>query len=130
MYFKVTIAADHTFPAKSIILWEDILENVGDGYDANTGKFMAPQAGTYRFVLTVMNAQAGDEVYLHLVVNGAGSCVALASEVERFQTGVCTQVVRLAAGDEVWVINPDWGATYLYRKDFTAFEGFMIHERE
>ena len=91
---------------------------------------MGPQAGTYRFTVTVMNAQAGDEVYLRLMVNGTGSCVALAAGVGKFQTGVCTQVVRLAAGDEVWVINPHWGSTYLYRQDFTSFEGFMIHGRE
>ena len=44
------------------------------------------------------------------------------------QTGVCSQVVRLAAGEAVWVVNPDFAQTRRYNnRGFTTFEGFMIH---
>ena len=131
MYFKVAIDDGQTFPSDSTILWGDILENVGGGYDAATGKFVSPQAGTYRFTITVMNGALGEGPYMHLIHNGIKSCVAVAAGyASKFQTGVCVRTVPLAAGEEVWVINPDWAVTHVYHPQFTTFEGFMIHGRE
>ena len=102
------------------------MENVGGGYDAATGKFVAPQPGSYHFTVTVMNKNPHDLAYMTLKRNGMTVCRALAAgRGSTLQTGVCTRVVQLAAGDEVWVINPDWADTYQHH--FTAFEGFMIH---
>ena len=131
MYFKVAINDGQTFPADSIILWGEILENVGGGYNAASGKFVAPQAGTYRFTITVMNRAQGEVLYMHFMHNGINSCAAVASGyAARYQTGVCVRTVPLVAGEEVWVINPEWATTHVYHPQFTTFEGFMIRGKE
>ena len=131
MYFKVAVDDGQTFPADSSILWGEILENVGGGYDAATGKFVAPQAGTYRFTITVMNGVLGHGPYLLLMHNDTKYCAAVAAGfAAKFQTGICVRTVPLAAGEEVWVINPEWATTHVYHPRFTTFEGFLIHGRE
>ena len=128
VYFKVAVTVGQTFPPDSIITFRGVSEIIGDGYDVDSAKFMAPHGGTYRFTVTVMNEDGEENVYAQLMVNGSESCQALAAgEGNKFQTGVCSQVVRLAAGDEVWVVNPHWSTNNHYHKDFTTFEGFMIH---
>ena len=130
VYFKVAIDHDQTFPAGSTILWGVVLENVGGGYHAGTGKFVAPQTGTYCFTITVMNKNPHDLAYMTLKKNDVGLCYAVAAgRSSTLQTGVCARVVHLTARDEVWVINPDWAETDVYQLHFTAFEGFMIHRQ-
>ena len=124
----VAIDLDQNFAAGSTILWGEVLENVGGGYDAASGKFVAPHAGIYRFTITVMNVEVGNMAYLLLMVDDAQSCMALAAgNAAKFQTGLCRHVVHLEAGEEVWVTNPDWAATEEFQPRFTAFEGFMIN---
>ena len=97
-----------------------------------TGKFVAPHGGTYRFTTIVMNVDGNDRAYVRLKVNGVygrKSCLVLAAgEGDKLQTGMCNRVVRMKAGDEAWVMKPDWdnNNNNLYRNDFTVFEGFMI----
>ena len=128
VYFRVAITNRQTFSPDSIIKFGDVLENMGDGYDVASGKFVAPYGGTYRFTVTVMNDKGGDKAYGQLMVNGTSSCKALAAgEGDQYQTGVCSQVVHLAGEREVWVVNPHWSHYNRYRDGFTTFEGFMIH---
>ena len=128
IYFKVAITDGQTFPRNSTILWGHVQENVGNGYDAASGRFVSPQAGTYHFTVTVMNINGSDQAYLSLFMKDTGLCSAVAAgEGDIFQTGVCSRVVRLAVGEEVWVINPYWSIAEAYNLYYTTFEGFMIH---
>ena len=103
VYFKVAISDGQEFPTNSTILWGTVLENVGGGYNASTGMFVAPLGGSYHFTATVMSTEPQDRAYLTLKVKGMELCSALARGF-RLETGVCSHVMRLAAGEEVWVI--------------------------
>ena len=127
VYFRVRISEDQTFSRSAVIVWGRIVDNVGGGYNATTGKFVAPLGGTYRFVLTVMNAISGWSVAMAFTVNGDSSCPAVGTGVGWSQTGVCSQVTRLEAGDAVWVFHPTWTHPGGYNGGYTFFEGFMIH---
>ena len=128
MYFKVAITDGQTFPPNTRIVWGNVQENVGGGYDAASEKFAVPQAGTYHFTVTIMNKNPSDLAYMSLKTDGIHLCSALAAGQGSFlQMGVCTRVVQLAAGEDVWVINPDWSEVGEFHRDYTTFEGFMIH---
>ena len=128
MYFKVAITDGQTFPPNTTIVWGHVQENVGGGYNEVSGKFVAPQAGTYRFTVTIMNKNPSDLAYMSLKMDGVHLCSALAAgQGSILQMGVCTRVVQLAAGGEVWVINPDWSEVGDFHHDYTTFEGLMIH---
>ena len=56
------------FNADTKIVFNDVLSNVGNGYDSTTGIFTAPRNGTYTFTLATM--AAGGEHYAQLRLNG------------------------------------------------------------
>ena len=127
MYFTLSTKRGQEFPANSTITWGLVLENVDGGYDAASGKFVALHAGLYRFTVTVMNGAAGDDGYMYMYGDGGLLCRAVAIG-DWSQTGVCSHVVRLAGGEAVWVVNPDFAQTNRYNnRGFTTFEGFIIH---
>ena len=74
VYFKVAITDGQTFPQNSPILWGHLQKNVGNGYNASSGKSVAPQAGTYRFTATVMNKNPSDLAYMSLKKNDVALC--------------------------------------------------------
>ena len=75
-----------------------------------------------------MNNAAGKQAYVSLKVNGIEICRNLTNgDGGAHQTGVCSRVVRLAGGEEVWAENPNWSTNDRYLRLFTAFEGFKIH---
>ena len=127
VYFRVRLSEDQTFSRGAVIVWGTILDNVGGGYNVTTGKFVAPVGGTYRFVLTVMNGVHGQSAAMAFTVNGDSSCAAFAVGFGYLQTGVCSLVTRLEAGDEVWVFHPNWLQPGGYNGGYTFFEGFLIH---
>ena len=127
VYFKVNFDEDQIFATNSIIIFGQILGNVGGGYNAITGKFVAPVGGTYRFTVTVMNDAAGEKAYVELMKNGAHLCVALAHGGNAKQTGVCSRVIHVAAGEEVWAVNPSWASNNGYHRTYTALEGFLLY---
>ena len=107
------------------------MENVGGGYNSASGKFMALLAGTYHFTVTVMNTANHHNAYMDLLRNGTKLCSALAAGMgAQYQTGVCRRVVRLRAGEEIWVVNPDWAETEVYHNYFTTLEGFLVHVKK
>ena len=115
------------FPPGSTILWGEVQENFGGGYNETTGEFVAPLVGTYRFTVTVMNKAADDRAVIQIIHNDVPVCAALAAgEGDRRQFAMCSQVVRLAAGDEVSVVNPHWASTEQYQQYHTVFEGLLL----
>ena len=87
------------FPGGSVIIWGDVQDNIGQGYNTTTGKFVAPSTGTYRFTVTVMNSDPTQHTYMVVRLNRVDLCVALVvGEGDQLQTGLCSRVVHLEAG--------------------------------
>ena len=125
VYFKVVVRSEQvTVLKESVVPWDGILDNVGDGYNETTHKFTAPVTGIYQFTITVMNSDVF-LTYLFMAVDGAHVCKALAVHDGR-QTGVCSRVVRLNAGQEVWAENKrDFDMSY-YGNGYTSFSGVLL----
>ena len=128
VYFKVTFSQTTTSAPPGNIIWESVFENVGNGYNESTGIFTTPRSGIYQFSITVMNPapSSNSHVYLSLRTGDSGICNAVAAE-DHFQTGVCSRVIRLQAGQGVWVVNPSGGPYQYHGNDYTAFSAVLLH---
>ena len=126
VYFKTTFSDELTIPAGEIIPWDKVLNNVGNGYNGTTHKFIAPMDGTYMFTVTVMNARAG-YAYLRMDFGLDHGCTALAAG-DNHQTGVCTHTLQLTTGQEVRVVNSGGsGAAQYNGNGATTFAGLLVH---
>ena len=65
------------FKADEKIVFNNVLSNVGNGYNETTGIFTAPRNGTYQFTLVTMATGGGH--YAQLRLNGERQSVARGS---------------------------------------------------
>ena len=120
--------SDVYFEVRVTEVWGEVRNNVGDGYNVTTGKFVAPLRGVYRITVSVMNDGNNDRAITQIIHNENALCSAMAAgHGDKNQFGMCSQVVCLAAGDEVWVVNPQWSSTVQYYRGYTTFQGFLLH---
>ena len=107
--FHARLAAAKVFNRQDIIKFATVDTNEGSRYDANTGKFTAPEEGLYFFTVKVtanpgtyttwyIKSSKGDTVY----------AMALASPGNH-GTGADTAsaVIKLSKGDKVFVYHHD-----------------------
>ncbi|XP_066294217.1 C1q-related factor-like [Branchiostoma lanceolatum] len=116
--------------SNEVVTYNVILTNLGEGYDKNTGKFTATVGGTYFFTfngLTLFLAYAS--YYLRLVKNGE-FVVGLYENngpSKEHQSSSNSAIVRLEAGDQVWVELGKGGhslSSAFHR--YLTFNGFLI----
>ena len=125
VYFTVGLSQT-TFMEGEIIKFDRVITNVGGGYidddsNADCGKFIAPQNGTYQFNVNVYNdnERIGADLLWNseLVLgtkngNGAGSQSA---------------ILDLKENDQVYLQRPQWVSdTTTYIKHFINFSGFLM----
>ena len=112
-----TAKSDYSKP----LVFSDVQENEGGGYDPATGVFTCPTAGTYLFSATggcqsedghVGAAIMVDDTY-HSWFNGSSTC-----------TGSSSVCVQLEVGQEVWV--QAWSDVGQYRDDDACFTGALL----
>ena len=114
------------------IIFPDILLNLGEAYNSDTGVFTAPYGGIYLFTvqLCIYNSKRID---YGLVVDGVYRDVARYHDNDG--TVCCyklTTTLLLKAGNKVWVkvIYHSASGQYLYHLDsnyWTSFSGVLIH---
>ncbi|KAL8612143.1 hypothetical protein ACOMHN_021956 [Nucella lapillus] len=107
----------------SILRFDDIIYNTGNGYDPHTGIFTAPLAGSFSFFLNHMGAGSHGDVYLSIVKNGGIVDIAFSHHHE--DQGSSQVTTHLKAGEKVWVqqnagnaVRGGW---------YTVFTGYLLH---
>ncbi len=113
------------------IPFEQVVNNVGNAMNIETGIFTAPVTGTYFFALSGMvdftypdSSTTRREIAIALYVNGNEIGVALSDEVgtvEQFGTYDMESTLNLKSGDQVWM-------AIKYKSLFTyIFDNFQHH---
>ncbi|XP_038066248.1 collagen alpha-1(X) chain-like [Patiria miniata] len=110
-----------------VIIFDNIMTNVGDGYDSQSGVFTCSVPGVYSFTISVNNN--ANRAYVRLVKN-----VELIFSLYNSQTGAFHQssnsaAVSLATGDRVWLQFGDDSNRGIYSNNnrYCYFTGFLIH---
>lgn len=111
------------------IVFDDVIENVGHGYNKYTGAFTCTVPGSYFFEWDMYpGGGQGHYVSTDLMRNGVSVSFAKAGTTEHLaMTGSSAAVLQLAVGDTVWVKISGFTNynTVLYSK-ITKFSGFRI----
>ncbi|XP_033737312.1 complement C1q-like protein 4 [Pecten maximus] len=107
------------------IEFDQIITNVGNGYDSRRGHFTAPVAGLYSFTSTVLLASSNNH-NMHISIVKNGVIVGLMFSVTEYDKGTRTVVLSLAVGDMVWVRNNGNELPNIHGVGYSTFSGFLI----
>ncbi|XP_033749278.1 uncharacterized protein LOC117333966 [Pecten maximus] len=107
-----------------IIAYEDVVTNVGNGYDSFTGLFRAPVGGAYEFIATMWSSD-GNFLEFEMVRNSVYFCYGRASQSNQ-TIGSCVSMVELSAGDRVWGRHLSGRSTYANGQEYPSFAGHLI----
>jgi hypothetical protein len=116
----------HNVPVNTILKYQDVLLNKGNGYDPNTGIFTAPTDGVYSFEWTFITSK-GSTVYMEAVVNGVRkSITCVYTEASRHTSASGHLLYELKAGHKVWLRTAHFTAGYLHAEKYTFFSGHKL----
>ncbi|CAC5405652.1 unnamed protein product [Mytilus coruscus] len=114
----------------TVIRFSNVDINSGSGYDKSTGKFTAPQAGTYLFILQIC-PEDNHSVLMTLRANN--DKFGILNQKNNHDDGPCTStsaITVLSEGEEVWVYcesassgDSVWNAN----ENGNSFSGVLIH---
>ncbi|XP_060077127.1 complement C1q-like protein 2 [Ylistrum balloti] len=108
-----------------VIEFDNVITNVGGGYDPRHGHFTASVAGVYSFTSTVLLVSAVDhQFHISIVKNGVD--VGYLFSATNFDKGTRTCVLSLNVGDMVWVRNFINNSPTIHGVGYSTFSGFLI----
>lgn len=112
-------AGDH-----QIIVFDNVITNIGNTYNGHLGSFIAPVNGIYVFSVTlVTSSNAG----FHGNIVRNGELVTRLYASTGYQTASQTVVLQLQKGDDVCIQNADVDTT-IFGYKYTLFSGFLLQE--
>lgn len=119
------------FWSNHVMVFDSVLSNKGEAYDAENGVFTAPCGGQYFFRLSMRSHQERDSGYVDgaIEVNGeemARSSVFSDAPVDHYEQASNGLVLTLKEGDEVHVKIQTNSAGKIYGDVFSVFSGFFI----
>ncbi|XP_060066502.1 complement C1q-like protein 4 [Ylistrum balloti] len=123
--FAATIYRDMTpIASNEVIIFDNVITQVGGGYDPFIGRFQTPVAGYYHFVVTILSYQT-HYIEIELVRDGTLLCRARASQTYNGM-GACSSNVYLRVGSDVWVRHKSSSGDYVHGQYFPSFTGHLI----
>ena len=116
--------ADYPATEGSIIQYDVVVTNLGNGYNTASGSFTALQHGYYVFTI-FFQTRSGDNSDLAIMVNDNMVCSGDAPS-DHYNQGTCSAIVELQVGDVVNV-KVVYGDAVLHRGDgiINGFSGFI-----
>lgn len=119
-YVVSHLAVDQVIPFNKILL------NEGSAFNVSSGKFLCPQSGIYLFSFNLHSEGLGLTV-AKLVVDGINQLDGISTNLN--EMGGNTAVLRLTAGQSVWVANYLRSDVELWDEDgyrYTSFSGVLL----
>ncbi|XP_061187002.1 complement C1q-like protein 4 [Saccostrea echinata] len=125
--FTAGIPSQSSFWTGDVLIFSNVITNIGGGYNSNTGIFTAPVAGMYQFFVNICSYASKTTSY-YIVLNGISKVTALSQSSNHapYQTGTNMLLVRLEQGDKVWIKRRSGSGYYSSSPPFTTFSGFLI----
>ncbi|XP_052692374.1 cerebellin-3-like isoform X2 [Crassostrea angulata] len=112
-----------THPSQ-VVKYNQVLLNIGGGYQKHSGHFVAPVDGTYVFFLSLLPTP-GTSASFFIFVNSR-------STVEALNVSSNMAIVSLSKGDHVWVMShPGGRVDPRQRLQYAGntFSGFLVYQK-
>ncbi|XP_031429976.2 cerebellin 20 [Clupea harengus] len=120
------------FREDTVVMYQSVFLNLGDGYSTSTGVFTAPRSGVYSLALTVYSdaGSPGATLAACARLRRNGGVLASPSEhnmQDQEDSVSVTMAVQLNAGDRVDVLLP--AGCFLCDSDnhYNTFTGFLLY---
>ncbi|CAC5375406.1 unnamed protein product [Mytilus coruscus] len=117
--------------AKSTVVFESVILNIGGHYNSNDGVFVAPRKGVYLFSWTVSSA-VSKYILTQLVVQNRIISNAGETDTDPFyHSASMTSLCRMQKGDHAFIRTTSYGAEnviYSYdQRPRSSFLGMLVH---
>ena len=117
----------------AVIIYDTILVNVGNGYNASTGKFTAPCDGVYGFSYNYYT-DAVDQTMTDLLLNDNISYGRTETRIDMGNNSIVASgliILEINANDYVWIKNTESGGGTVEligsaTEHYNYFSGFLI----
>jgi len=118
--FSAFITNTLTVPEHQDIIFDHVITNVGETYNAQSGHFVAPRPGMFVFYVALTNTP-GHAASAQLLHNGRMVTQVLADDViNTYLTSTQVAIVQVEKGDQVWVQNE-----YQFSPVPEEFDGYL-----
>ncbi|CAK6971098.1 complement C1q-like protein 2 isoform X1 [Scomber scombrus] len=112
-----------------VLKFDDVITNLGNHYDASTGKFTCHVSGIYFFTYHVlMRGGDGTSMWADLCKNGQVRASAIAQDADQnYDYASNSAVMHLDSGDEVYVKLDGGKAHGGNNNKYSTFSGFILY---
>ncbi|NP_001121343.1 caprin family member 2 L homeolog [Xenopus laevis] len=110
------------------IVFDLLLNNLGDTFDFQVGRFMCPVNGTYVFIFHMLKLAVNVPLYVNLMKNEEVLVSAYANDgAPDHETASNHAVLQLFQGDQIW-LRLHRGAIYGSSWKYSTFSGYLLYQ--
>jgi hypothetical protein len=110
----------------SVVKFEDVKVNRGQGYDPSTGVFTAPRKGLYHVSCLIMG-MTGNTVHYQLNKNDAAYTIGYLNK-GLYISGTISSLVEMKKGDRVSIKHRTSGSEQIHGNHHSTFSGYFLQE--
>lgn len=115
-----------TLGSSQTVIFDQVITNIGNGYNQHTGHFTAPDDGIYFFACTFLRPHTGTQLHLQMVQNSTEISRGHAATGGGSQEGSMNAVVYMHKGDVVKVRHFPGVGSEIIHGDWSFFTGYRI----
>ena len=123
--------ADYVITSSSVLTFNDVVTNQGNGFDGGSGLFKAPVSGVYSFTFTGRNRSDLDMLTFVYVLHNGAPKIALSNQhnndMDAFSMISGSWQMRLGKNDKVQ-LKVTHGALLVHCRTKAIFTGVLIEE--
>ncbi|VDH99191.1 Hypothetical predicted protein [Mytilus galloprovincialis] len=120
--FSAYRSASQSLPASTIVHFDKLWTNIGNGYNPNTGIFTAPRSGLYHFTSVVVSGS--ETLYLRLFHNDT---IEVSSLIRiQYDTGSFDVLLSLVKRDAVSIKSSGSYEIFSNSNNYISFSGYII----
>ncbi|XP_060564403.1 complement C1q tumor necrosis factor-related protein 3-like [Ruditapes philippinarum] len=99
--FTAVLDRTKKFSNGDIVNFNLVLNNAGNGYDRNSGRFTAPVSGTYMFAFQIEHYT--NKIVVHLMFENVRQCSAVIEPKGKSTQSAGNAIIALQRGQSVWI---------------------------
>ncbi|XP_077997601.1 caprin-2-like [Glandiceps talaboti] len=113
----------------TVIVYDKVYSNDGNGYNTSTGKFTCPVSGMYYFMISALRQSSSYHLHVCLIKNTTKlPCIYAHNSGGRSHGAASNSVIiDIDHGDEIWVRLVSGYAVYSDIYEYTTFTGYLLY---